>query len=363
MGMGGFTLQEHGYTMFPIVLGAEFEYWLSSPSEYHNAFMNPEHFEFKTLYEIENVHPGQTLRTKAQEGESDKLTTKRSISENEIKDRSKGDALGKTIVLFQLTWFLVQIIARAIQHLHITPLEITTVAYIIVSGVLYGIWWKKPKDIRYPIGITLAPGHHQTVYRNVVNPDYEDPNGYRGSSFRSHPIDKHKDFLLTSFDEFFHITSSHAVPAFYSGASSTWSEKARSSSRIGMPYAAAKGYYVAITTEVILGCAFGVIHCSAWSFDFHTHTEQLLWRASSLVIVTVPIAMSFISPTLVIPKSDDTPGIFLVAILSYLGLTVGVMVYIIARLLLLALACSSLRNLPPDSLRVVSWTSIIPHFG
>ena len=51
-----------------------------------------------------------------------------STTEAEIDDRSKGDALSKGIALLQITWFIIQLIARRVQGLAITELELTTAA-------------------------------------------------------------------------------------------------------------------------------------------------------------------------------------------------------------------------------------------
>ena len=51
-----------------------------------------------------------------------------STTEEEIDDRSKGDALSKGIALLQITWFIIQLIARRVQGLTITELELTTAA-------------------------------------------------------------------------------------------------------------------------------------------------------------------------------------------------------------------------------------------
>ena len=42
------------------------------------------------------------------------------ISEEDIKDRSKGDILSKLIAILQTTWFILQCIARAQQRLTLT---------------------------------------------------------------------------------------------------------------------------------------------------------------------------------------------------------------------------------------------------
>jgi hypothetical protein len=76
----------------------------------------------------------------------------------EIQDRSKSDALSKTIVLFQTTWFTFQCIARAVQGLALTELENVTLAYTALNGVMCFFWWKKPLDVQCPVMIVLKDG-------------------------------------------------------------------------------------------------------------------------------------------------------------------------------------------------------------
>ena len=71
--------------------------------------------------------------------------------EYEINDKSKGDALSKGIAFLQLTWFIIQIITRAIQGLTITELELTTAALAGLNSAMYLFWWSKPLDVRCPI--------------------------------------------------------------------------------------------------------------------------------------------------------------------------------------------------------------------
>lgn len=74
-------------------------------------------------------------------------------TEAEIRDRSKGDTFSKLIVLVQSLWFMTQCIARHIEHLPITELEIATVAYTIPILGIYICWWSKPLAVSQPIRI------------------------------------------------------------------------------------------------------------------------------------------------------------------------------------------------------------------
>lgn len=61
-------------------------------------------------------------------------------TEHELKDKSKGDALSKSFIIIQTLWFVIQCIARRIEHLPITKLEIMTLAYTVITIAMYGFW-------------------------------------------------------------------------------------------------------------------------------------------------------------------------------------------------------------------------------
>jgi hypothetical protein len=80
------------------------------------------------------------------------------ITKEEIADRSKGDYLSKTIVLSQTTWFVGQCIARGAYGLTVTELEVVTIAFASLTGVIYYLWWDKPLDVRCSIPVHLLDG-------------------------------------------------------------------------------------------------------------------------------------------------------------------------------------------------------------
>ncbi|KIM41091.1 hypothetical protein M413DRAFT_412124 [Hebeloma cylindrosporum] len=86
------------------------------------------------------------------------------ITEEEISDRSKGDYLSKTIVLFQTTWFIGQCIARGAYGLDVTELEVVTLAFATLTGVIYYFWWDKPLDVRCSIPVSFS----RTTWRNKI---------------------------------------------------------------------------------------------------------------------------------------------------------------------------------------------------
>ena len=78
------------------------------------------------------------------------------ITKEEIKDRSKGDHLSKGIVVLQTTWFTIQFFARAASKLTITELEVVTLAFSTLIGLIYYLWWDKPLDVRCSVPVYLV---------------------------------------------------------------------------------------------------------------------------------------------------------------------------------------------------------------
>ncbi len=48
------------------------------------------------------------------------------------------------IFLTQSTWFILQCLARRIQRLDLTHLELTTLALASLNGITFALWWAKP---------------------------------------------------------------------------------------------------------------------------------------------------------------------------------------------------------------------------
>jgi len=89
------------------------------------------------------------------------------ITKEEIADRSKGDYLSKTIVLFQATWFVGQCIVRGVYGLTVTELEVVTLAFASLTGIICYLWWDKPLDVRCSIPVHLLDGRLGTIEEDI----------------------------------------------------------------------------------------------------------------------------------------------------------------------------------------------------
>ena len=102
-----------------------------------------------------DVSKGVLTAEKFQELLSAKNIDLPTITEEEIKDRSKGDGLSATLTVVQTTWFLIQFFLRWRQGLLTTHLEMITFTIAVFNGALYFFWWQKPLNVRFSIPLAL----------------------------------------------------------------------------------------------------------------------------------------------------------------------------------------------------------------
>ena len=120
-----------------------------------------------------------------------------------------------------------------------------------------------------------------------------------------------------------------------------------------------------VSLLILLGSIFGGIHCAGWNFPFPTYTEQRLWRVASLAVTIIPIGVLLVAVLIFLvfklliargicsSDADEQP----------LGITLAMfmLAYVFARLVLLGLALTLLRHLPPSAYVAVDWTKFYPH--
>jgi hypothetical protein len=112
------------------------------------------------------------------------------ISEKEIQDRSKGDGLSKALVVVQTTWFIAQCISRKVQGLTITEIELVTVAFAFLNGIMYFLWWSKPVNVTTSIRIyrLTSPIPHPPAISIARDPDSDNSNVNINVVFRKSPF-------------------------------------------------------------------------------------------------------------------------------------------------------------------------------
>ena len=103
---------------------------------------------------------------------------------------------------------------------------------------------------------------------------------------------------------------------------------------------------------ILVTTTFGAVHCIAWSYQFPSHPEQIIWRSSTVAIICGPVAAA---------ATAFIYGLTDIELVGVLGLSISLFTYVAARAALVVLAIISLRSLPSGAYQTVNWTSYIPH--
>jgi hypothetical protein len=305
-----------------------------------------------------------------------------SITEEEIQDKSKGDYLSKGIVIVQISWFIVQCIVRAAYGLAVTELEVVTLAFAVLSGITYYLWWHKPLDVRRSVLVYLLPqlnqGPQSPIREEIQilqqspiipNSNYREPKFTSTSQPNFSRILRLPDFIRKQRQEhgvFFglvyvfihdsllgfvqaageiegstalHYSSPLHVHTFYS----PWDDMNQN-------------HFFIISFPICVAVVFGGIHCMAWSFQFPSQQEQLTWRISAAFVSGEPIFYGL----LIIIDNYQVPLLTICVKALFILATV---MYFVARIVLLVLPCITLRALRPSALIEIQWSSLLPHIG
>ena len=256
-------------------------------------------------------------------------------TEEEIKDRGKSDWLAKSLVLLQTSWFVMQCIARAIEHLPLTHLEVVTLAYASMNFVIYIFWWNKPLNVNRPVRV-FRKSESSAMKHQVISREARCSRAWKLTWEEIH-LERILMFITGRQDGNVNLSREDRVPRFWANSSS--------------PDAGNADLIV-----LGVGVCFGAIHCISWGFSFPTHKELLMWRILCVAITAVPIyiTLGYILGALLL-LTDLSERNFYFFPLS------GVTLYILARAVTLVLAFTSLRDLPPGAYETVNWTTFIPH--
>ncbi|KAJ3566104.1 hypothetical protein NP233_g7218 [Leucocoprinus birnbaumii] len=326
------------------------------------------------------------------------------ISEDEINDKSKGDFFTKLVVVIQTTWFIVQCVARWVQRLHVTELEIITLAFATLNIITYILWWNKPQNMRLAIPI------HDERNNIVEEKDFiqhwklnqkeasRPPSNNHSFNEQATSVD-HSDFyeqhpFLDDQTPIYHRWSDPSYPflllkyALLALPRSCWTFVRKISplrawalmvgvDDLGNNFYGSSDVIPALHSSTdnfvgewqvglalgLIGVLFGGVHLlPIWLSSFSTSVEKYLWIGCSIVILVEPVALSVFDA---IHSSALQLSSLFGEMLEYFFLLlfwhVGIFLYAPARLILIVLAFTSLRSLPPSTFVNVEWSSFVPH--
>ncbi|KAF8655460.1 hypothetical protein AX16_003049 [Volvariella volvacea WC 439] len=306
-----------------------------------------------------------------------------SVTEQEIRERSKVDWFGKFITIMQTWWFVAQCCARFAQGLDISVLEVITLAFAVLNVLSWIMWWKKPFCVHSPI-------YFDKTGNQIPGPDFERMRHWMKKERRGCCQWSFFGFKLPCMQ--YRKPEREAVKGYESRQENQldWDTYFMPSiqekevkvelrdNKVKYYYMDSVGQFHVSQTErsnwrtwplwlFAISIAFGAAPSITWTATFHfpTQTERLIWEVASSVGVGIPAVLftlfalyrlsHFLNPEISQLRSPY------LSFFMWVMYTLSVKTYILARLILLGLAMSSLRELTPSTHQVVRWTGFLPH--
>ena len=239
------------------------------------------------------------------------------LSENEIKDKSKADPFTKLLAILQILWLVVSVIARKVRHFATSQLEIVTLAFAVLAILIYAACWDKPQNVEEATLVTVRMDESDSCHADLVAA----------------------------------LQKNQLTPLFSGWLGMEINQDRVPNDDINGPDS---GISLIITTLGMSAVAllFGGLHCLAWNFEFPSEPERLIWRCASLASAMIPALELGI---IVILSSLSTSGwMFRLNVITIM------LLYVLARVSLLVIAFTCLRSMPAD-VYTTTWTKYLPN--
>ncbi|EHK97858.1 hypothetical protein M7I_6355 [Glarea lozoyensis 74030] len=193
------------------------------------------------------------------------------IHKADIDDKNKSDGLARLITVCQTLWFTISCVARPLQSLSLTTIELTTLSFILLYLFISFAWRHKPIDVSRPLTL-----HTTTPISRIHSegpPSARAPTKAWGLDF----ISRREYFMSLFWSYFTNLAYTLHIPLIHLFTRRITS---RPHDRIRTDHFAATDALSEVLSAPLIG-AYAVIFALAWDFEFPSRVEQMLWRASS----------------------------------------------------------------------------------
>ncbi|KAI1122871.1 hypothetical protein F5Y10DRAFT_286685 [Nemania abortiva] len=283
------------------------------------------------------------------------------ITQDEIWDKSKSDGFAKLFVLLQISWIIIQSIARVANGLSISPLEIFTLAFVASTMMSYFFWWNKPQHVKTPTFLQCKFSIVKILTDSGIPP---------GASYVDSPLDfaqnSNKFWQRRSFFDKYDFerqikANGHNRTPFQRIPDDTLLPKTLPRN--------------VLAVLIVAACVHSTIHLLGWNFAYPSSIEQLLWRTSTVILPSVSAVSLGITHVLAALGYQGKYNLIWLWInlqrdeprnkkcLNFWDIFLGAatLCVVVARFYIIVEAIISLRDLPADVFVAVNWTSFLPH--
>lgn len=286
------------------------------------------------------------------------------VSEKEVWDKSKADGFQKLLTCVQTGWFIIQVVGRAVQHLPVTTLELSTLSFVVCNVAMYIQWANKPLDVESPTIIKIDIG----IEKILIEAGDDARKPYRQTPLDF--IDDQSPSWLTEVQPYLRFRrgpSERPLPRFTNDR---------------FPVIGAGPDAIILFIVNLIYCA---IHFIGWNFSFPSVLEQTLWRASCITITGCALifwacetyqdghrlgrwrrwyANLFPESARVATMNSAEKGereVLFIPLWEVILMTPISVIYTVGRVYIVIEIFLSQRSLPNRAFDTVQWTNFIPH--
>jgi hypothetical protein len=322
----------------------------------------------------------------------EKLIEFPAITKKAIDDKNKAAAFVRFVTVIQISWFVLNTIGRAAQHLAVTTFELTTLGFITCTFGTCICWLHKPMDVETPT--ILEPDF--TIFEMLARRGKPDDQKWQRT-----PLDfvqGRSEFSWNKFWAYGQETMNKCRLDF--------GPKHRPIDMIPNDYIPEPPFR-SFPIVFLMHLVYAAIHFTGWNFHFPSRTELILWRfavsgtAAVIVLIWsveiyvfrgVPYISRFrnclrkhtplreglrkrLSRATELPVWSKTNSMadrlrnignrdemWKVPLRALVPYAVGGLFYGLARAYILLEAIVTLRALPESAFKSVDWSSVFPHF-
>jgi hypothetical protein len=306
------------------------------------------------------------------------------IDKELIKDKDKVDGVVRGLIVCQILWYSVTVIARFSQHLDVTVLELATIGFILCSSGTYYFWFHKPMDVGRAIIL------HPTATLEEIRFEGGDCSG---EHYRRTPMD-FVERVEWSWTRYW----AHWKGLVRKLTGINFDRTVRPMDKIpddNFPLITGRPLWVLCFFQV----SYGAVHLTGWSLPFPTCTERLLWHIATVtimvcILVTWAVEVwgwritSTLESSLEKEDIEDSANrprwhpkarlrrffakmrnttepldpVMDVPLRALIPVTSAAAIYSFARAYVIVGGFVNLRALPPSAYESINWTAFLPHF-
>ncbi|CAF3509663.1 unnamed protein product [Fusarium graminearum] len=194
------------------------------------------------------------------------------ITAGELRDRNKSDGFARLVTVWQTTWFIITFIARLIQGLHVTTMELTAVSFVVILFGTAWCWKDKPSDVGTTITLRSVDRMEDIITQGGRSPDqpyYQTPLDF---------ISRDETALNLAWQYYNELSRKILFSPFSRRVKKIPWDRIPGDTFLRMDFDLE---LVGVAFILVFSAAF----LSAWNFSFPSTVERDFWRVASIYML------------------------------------------------------------------------------